>query len=438
MTAIGAISYSNSFDKERNIHLSPNDEVFATLCFEINGPANDFYRALIYKLPSLYQVTEQQLIDHFAQRVRRVRLHIAEHVENGNKILHKTLFLVDNADEDVLTLYFDAYRRDYWPDVKQQPLLRDVPANWFTIGQQYLESCNIEHFTQAIAIQSSSAHWVPSQSKWVILKGEPLLNHAKAQLRLGENTTELDEANEQLFKLCGWRLRVIWSHKDFAKQLNGYKNKEELIEQCASHTELASMIKILSYGSMTDDGVTTALESMNKQYGLEHIIKDTWSQRISFINDTRLIFEDESGKHMELQSLSSGVYDILTIILMMHFTNTPNIILDEPGASLHPPKRVELLNFLLQAQKCQIAVITHSQEFISTEMVRYTYHCYNENHSTAIQRLEGINIPEKEKNMLLEPSLKSLLFAEKVLFIEGYTDDVWMQYLTTKEFKGSM
>lgn len=120
-----------------------------------------------------------------------------------------------------------------------------------------------------------------------------------------------------------------------------------------------------------------------------------------------------------MNNISGNVPEILMIIVALH-SKAGTIVLDEPGLSLHPSKRSLLRKYILNAAKNRtIIMITHAPEMLEEDSLKYTYRCFR----TPEGSTEAIRMEESElERQSLEPSFKTVLFCENVLFVEGKTD----------------
>ena len=77
-----------------------------------------------------------------------------------------------------------------------------------------------------------------------------------------------------------------------------------------------------------------------------------------------------------LSGLSGGEVELLMVFCAVFLSGADNVLLDEPGHSLHPPMQAQLRRYLETqrppGQTC--VVVSHSVEFISPQSLRCLYH----------------------------------------------------------------
>ena len=93
---------------------------------------------------------------------------------------------------------------------------------------------------------------------------------------------------------------------------------------------------------------------------------------------TRTIHSEKSPHTITtpLSDLSGGETELLMVFCAVFLSGADNVLLDEPGHSLHPPMQAQLRRYLETqrppGQTC--VVVSHSVEFISPQSLRCLYH----------------------------------------------------------------
>ena len=156
---------------------------------------------------------------------------------------------------------------------------------------------------------------------------------------------------------------------------------------------------------------------INIQNKFKNIINKNFD--INKINDDYLIcILNDDCKY----NCSQGEYELI-LFLTKYYVNDNNIILiDEPFIHLSSQNKISLKKFINDESKInkQLIIITHDVELISIQQnIIYFYVKNNISHHENIKYI--VNKLGKESIKILEENL-ILLFAKKILFVEGYFD----------------
>lgn len=147
------------------------------------------------------------------------------------------------------------------------------------------------------------------------------------------------------------------------------------------------------------------------------------------------------GNDYGINTIDEGTLEVLQLLLAIENSQTQLVLLDDPGQSLHPPKKATLLNWLIsQYTEKKFIIITHASEMITESMLSNMFRCYMNGGITKL--IPFTNIFDKKedyikrckegqaarhtkaaiKQFLVEPNSRQALFAEYLLIVEGFDD----------------
>jgi predicted ATP-dependent endonuclease of OLD family len=283
-----------------------------------------------------------------------------------------------------------------------------------------------------------------SQSTFTIPTIEEILAIANNQALLS-NSNVFSKVNDALSTISGYSVSARWGVQSLAEELHHFQmnfndiaSAMSLLSEEHSHIKRKwnRLMKKIQKQIITKDTTIKILDRWKLKYTdqfkrfLEILTKKPIDLSLKS-HQTNITFHKETdlGTPISIETISGGVLDLFIVLFLIYNNeNASTIILDEPGASLHPPKRAQLREFLFHSSR-NIAVITHAPELVSLNVIPFTYYCLNLEDNTQANRINDLGLDEKDINMLLEPATRSLLFANKVLFVEGNTEEVLIQAL---------
>ncbi len=141
--------------------------------------------------------------------------------------------------------------------------------------------------------------------------------------------------------------------------------------------------------------------------------------------------------------LPGGIQELLLILGALYLFNAEVVVFDEPGKSLHPQWRIRLAEIFRQS-RCQIILTTHAVEFVPRGDNKNVVHCHiDPPHGTVVRVISDQlfeasqkkieNLKERNQfyhhSFLMESFATPILFAERVLFVEGPADLVVIEAL---------
>ena len=197
----------------------------------------------------------------------------------------------------------------------------------------------------------------------------------------------------------------------------------------------------LTLGTVKDsDFRSQGLENETKGVVQWDKIRNNWIKSEPFIQ-----FVTKKNIPIEMQSAPSGAYETLMILTSLYEIGDKTIIIDEPARALHPQLQRKISNKVFSNIKGDetptFILITHSPYFITDFQKTTIWKCIRgEILPFDITLLEELKLSSKrnknEKNAakFLEriDSVTVLLFAERVLVVEGYYDRLFIKELDRK------
>jgi len=148
---------------------------------------------------------------------------------------------------------------------------------------------------------------------------------------------------------------------------------------------------------------------------------------------------------ISIEQTASGLYEILLILTAIIGERGKIILLDEPELHLHPSMQKRILNLLVEysnVEKNQIMLITHSPYLVSGENIENTW-CFKRIYNgTKVHNISEVlsNLSKNEKgkfkSRLSIADVRSLLFSQGVILVEGLSDKLVIEqvdkYLSDK------
>lgn len=194
--------------------------------------------------------------------------------------------------------------------------------------------------------------------------------------------------------------------------------------------ERAEVISTLLFGDRKDD-VDTMLEREIFQF-------ITYPERFEFIKEKDgllKVIHNESESPFHLLKASEGILEAKLTSLLLAHKQIQTLCLEDPDRGMHP-QMIERLRTVLhrEAYKKTIIVVTHSPYLIDTITIDKTFVFFRRKTTTnsyeCFVRNAGKN-KELSKVSDIE-TLRTLLFATKVLLVEGPTDREIVQGIFTQ------
>lgn len=217
---------------------------------------------------------------------------------------------------------------------------------------------------------------------------------------------------------------VQWTKSDNIKdKINNYK------KAC----ERAEVISTLLFGNGKDD--------INKELEREIFEFITYPDKFQFTkndNDKQIyVKHNESESPFPLLKTSEGILEakLTSLLLAYKDKDIQTLCLEDPDRGMHP-QMIERLKTMLcrEAHNKTIIVVTHSPYFIDTTTIDNTHVFFRKQTTTTRYECAVQNFGEyKELSKVADiETLRTLLFATKVLLVEGVIDKEVVQGIFTQ------
>jgi putative ATP-dependent endonuclease of OLD family len=133
-----------------------------------------------------------------------------------------------------------------------------------------------------------------------------------------------------------------------------------------------------------------------------------------------------------VEANGAGIREALRIILDYEFEHPDLVIIEEPEIHLHPALETSMLRYLKTLSKsCQILMATHSTNFLDTAdlgNVYMTSKVHGQTNSKLLSTEEILEEIPKELGL----RLSSLFMFERLIFVEGMTDEAILRELAAR------
>ena len=155
-------------------------------------------------------------------------------------------------------------------------------------------------------------------------------------------------------------------------------------------------------------------------------VTDNESAKIEIPHDKSKILVEMDGKILPLQSLGTGIYEVIILAAAATIKENQVICMEEPELHLHPLLQKKLINYLQEKTNNQYFITTHSAHFLDTPDVSI-FHVNYENGCSIVNRVET----DHHKTTVLsdlgyKPS--DLLQTNCVIWVEGPSDRIYLNY----------
>lgn len=160
------------------------------------------------------------------------------------------------------------------------------------------------------------------------------------------------------------------------------------------------------------------------------------------LDDNKFQFKIISGgQETDFKNLSSGEKEVLNFIFILLALDLKDacVLIDEPEIHLHPQwqnKLIKLFRKLHEERNIQFIISTHSPVFVNRETITNVFRIYKPEKQTKIKPEEKTNEWKKELakdedliDIITYSNNSKLFFANKVVLVEGITDEIIFSYL---------
>ncbi len=155
-------------------------------------------------------------------------------------------------------------------------------------------------------------------------------------------------------------------------------------------------------------------------------VTDNSNAKIEIPHDRDTILVHMDGKTLPLESLGTGIHEVIILASAATILDETVICMEEPELHLNPILQKKLIRYLLDKTSNQYFITTHSSAFLDSPGAE-TYHISLKNGESIIQRASSDNHrSEICRDLGYQPS--DLLQANCVIWVEGPSDRIYINY----------
>jgi len=221
---------------------------------------------------------------------------------------------------------------------------------------------------------------------------------------------------------------------------------EPAIFELVKHRFAYALDKIeleMSQGSLSILENQTSLDILRESddvfKGIEELLKSHLKleldiKRLQHSRDYYFSFVDiNSKKEIKVFDLSSGQKGLLHFIFSLYGYDMKNgiMVIDEPELHLHPQIQTKYLAIIEEIRSklgIQFLLATHSPVFVNANTIDAVYRFYKKNGFTEVEKPTITESDNDLIHFLSYTNSSKIFFANKVILVEGYSDEYFFRY----------
>lgn len=161
----------------------------------------------------------------------------------------------------------------------------------------------------------------------------------------------------------------------------------------------------------------------------------TYPEVFKFEKVHKKIMVQHNGQTFDLLKTSEGIIEAKVVSLLLAHNDIQTLCLEDPDRGMHPQMIERLKTVLYKSARCKtIIVVTHSPYFVDT-ITSYKTHVFirNKLHEPYVCSVLNVGDNSDLSRVSDIETLRILLFATKVLLVEGPTDRDVIQTILTQD-----
>ncbi len=155
------------------------------------------------------------------------------------------------------------------------------------------------------------------------------------------------------------------------------------------------------------------------------------------INEDLFVFNIYADKkERSSKRIGEGFKRLFVILFHIFHPQYEIILIDEPETHLHPSVIKKFLYVLEERCQKQVFFTTHHPSFVQAKYLPYTWRITrNENHSTCVHGFYKKDIDLDRFVQEINDDNSGMLFADKVLLVEGISDRIFMREMINRFYR---
>lgn len=282
-----------------------------------------------------------------------------------------------------------------------------------------------------------------------IARFNPMIQVLSVQERLNDITLEyspIDSNFASMGRETKYRnlerqaaLRSFLGGMTMAQSMSFEFVKEMILKSCYELIRTKKSLNEVIQEINANDLILSGLNSQLKWFDMKLSLVEFDPQRL-FIR-FKLVEGNHSAEVVDLSSGQKAIFNIASAIALTKVTDAV-VIIDEIENHLHPGVQAKLRKMLLDGTSSgsQVIAVTHSPVFIDSSTLQYTYRVHHKSGFSMITECKEAFATARSKDLeaiLNYTNGARIFFTDKVLLVEGITDELFFRAFFDRRNKGN-